>query len=85
MLKKTASFVLGSSKSSTYQLRFSEGEVLEGSFRSQDRLYGRTAPRSAVGTSSGFDSPVALLDGLFEHPVYGSPTFHLSRLTFHGS
>ena len=27
----------------------------------------------------------ALLDGLFEHPAYGSPTFHLSRLTFHGS
>ena len=22
---------------------------------------------------------------LFEHPAYGSPTFHLSRLTFHGS
>jgi len=21
---------------------------------------------------------------LFEHPAYGSPTFHLSRLTFHG-
>ena len=27
----------------------------------QDPLYGRTAPRSAVGTSSGFDSPAALL------------------------
>ncbi len=27
----------------------------------------------------------ALLDGLFEHPAYGSPTFHLSSLTFHGS
>ncbi len=26
----------------------------------QDPLYGRTAPRSAVGTSSGFDSPAAL-------------------------
>jgi hypothetical protein len=23
--------------------------------------------------------------GLFEHPAYGSPTFHLSRLTFHSS
>jgi hypothetical protein len=40
MLKKSASFVLGSSKSSTY-------------------------PR---GYASGFDSPAALLDGLFEHP-----------------
>ena len=39
MLKKSASFVLGSSKSSTY-------------------------PR---GYASGFDSPAALLDGLFEH------------------
>jgi hypothetical protein len=57
MLKKTASFVLGSSKSSTY-------------------------PR---GYASGFDSPAALLDSLFEHPAYGSPTFHLSRLTFHVS
>jgi hypothetical protein len=40
MLKKSANFVLGSSKSSTY-------------------------PR---GYASGFDSPAALLDGLFEHP-----------------
>jgi len=31
----------------------------------QDPLKGRTAPQSAVGTSSGFDSPAALLDGLF--------------------
>jgi hypothetical protein len=43
MLKKLASFVLGSSKSSTY-------------------------PR---GYASGFDSPAALLDELFEHPVGG--------------
>ena len=41
MLKKSASFVLDSSKSSTY-------------------------PR---GYASGFDSPAALLNGLFEHPV----------------
>jgi hypothetical protein len=45
MLKKPASFVLGSSKSSTY-------------------------PR---GYASGFDSPAALLDGLFEHPAWCSP------------
>jgi len=42
MLKKSASGVLSSSKSSTY-------------------------PR---GYASGFDSPAALLDGLFEHPVW---------------
>jgi len=42
MLKKPASFVLGSSKSSTY-------------------------PRGYV---SGFDSPAALLNGLFEHPAF---------------
>src|SRR6185295_6945189 len=41
MLKKSASFVLGSSKSSTY-------------------------PR---GYASGFDSPAALLNELFEHPA----------------
>jgi hypothetical protein len=41
MLKKSASFVLASSKSSTY-------------------------PR---GYASGFDSPAALLNGLFEHPT----------------
>ncbi|OAI44514.1 hypothetical protein AYO43_09050 [Nitrospira sp. SCGC AG-212-E16] len=41
MLKKSASFVLDSSKSSTY-------------------------PR---GYASGFDSPAALLNGLFEHPA----------------
>ncbi len=42
MLKKSASGVLDSSKSSTY-------------------------PR---GYASGFDSPAALLDGLFEHPTW---------------
>ncbi len=57
MLKKTASFVLGSSKSSTY-------------------------PR---GYASGFDSPAALLDSLFEHPAYSNSAFHFSCLTFHGS
>ena len=41
MLKTSASFVLGSSKSSTY-------------------------PR---GYASGFDSPAASLNGLFEHPA----------------
>jgi hypothetical protein len=46
MLKKSASFVLGSSKSSTY-------------------------PR---GYASGFDSPAALLDKLFEHPAGTTPS-----------
>jgi len=41
MLKKAASGVLGSSKSSTYPREY----------------------------ASGFDSPAALLDGLFEHPA----------------
>jgi hypothetical protein len=41
MLKKSASGVLGSSKSSTY----------------------------SRGYASGFDSPAALLGGLFEHPA----------------
>src|SRR4026209_742719 len=41
LLKKSSSFVLDSSKSSTYP----------------------------CGYASGFDSPAALLDGLFEHPV----------------
>jgi hypothetical protein len=45
MLKKPASGVLGSSKSSTY-------------------------PR---GYASGFDSPAALQDGLFEHPAAVRP------------
>ena len=82
MLKKSASIVLGSSKSSTLESRRSE--VLEGFSVRQDPWYGRTAPRSAVGTSSGFDSPAALPAerrvsarrgwagenrGLFEHPA----------------
>ena len=45
MLKKAASGVLDSSKSSTY-------------------------PRGYV---SGFDSPAALLDSLFEHPAWSAP------------
>mgnify|MGYP001611489861 CR=1 FL=1 len=45
MLEKSARFVLGSSKSSTY-------------------------PK---GYASGFDSPAALLDELFEHPEACSP------------
>jgi len=44
MLKTASSFVLGSSKSSTY-------------------------PR---GYASGFESPTALLEGRFEHPVLTS-------------
>ena len=53
MLKKSASFVLDSSKSSTY-------------------------PR---GYASGFDSPAALLDGLFEHPAgYSSVVLHVQTI-----
>jgi hypothetical protein len=59
MLKKSASIVLGSSKSSTFESRRSE--VLEGFSVRQDPWYGRTAPQSAGGTSSGFDSPCILV------------------------
>ena len=55
MLKKSTSFVLGSSKSSTY----------------------------SRGYASGFDSPAALLDNLFEHPVGRSqfPQIHSYRIS----
>ena len=56
MLKKSASGVLASLRSSTYR---------------------------SVRLASSLAA--ALLDGLFEHPAYGSPTVHFSRLTFHGS
>jgi hypothetical protein len=56
MLKKSASVVLGSSKSSTYP----------------------------GGYASGFDSPAALLDKLFEHPAETIPccATHMGRLVF---
>src|SRR6185295_11054802 len=58
MLKKPASGVLGSSKSSTYRFEILGGQKCWRGFSvRQDPLYGRTAPQSAVGTSSGFDSP----------------------------
>ena len=56
MLKKSVSFVLGSSKSSTY-------------------------PR---GYASGFDSPAALLNELFEHPSRFSRLSRASRATVCG-
>jgi hypothetical protein len=52
MLKKPASFVLGSSKSSTY-------------------------PR---GYASGFDSPAASLDELFEHPARTLSCYFVRRI-----
>jgi len=62
MLKSSAGFVLGSSKSSTYRLRCSEVGHTGGVFPfAKIQLYERTAPRSAGGTSSGFNSPAALL------------------------
>src|SRR6476659_7390712 len=88
MLKKPASGVLGSSKSSTYRFEILGGRKCWRGFSvRQDPLYGRTAPQSAVGTSSGFDSPAALLGTrrvsarrgwagekscLFEHPIWYS-------------
>ena len=62
---------------------FGGGKRWRGFSVRQDSLNGRTAPRCVVGTSSGFDSPAALLGtrrvsarrgwvgemfGLFEHP-----------------
>jgi hypothetical protein len=51
MLKKPASGVLGSSKSSTYPREY----------------------------ASGFDSPAALLDGLFEHPAWRAQVAYMCR------
>jgi len=56
MLKKSASFVLGSSRSSTYP----------------------------QGYASGFGSPAALLDELFEHPARFSRLSRASRATVYG-
>src|SRR5512141_2087886 len=63
-------FVLGSSKSSTYRLRLSEVGSPGGVFPFA-KIYcaGERPTQSAVGTSSGFDSPAALLDSRFEHPA----------------
>ena len=56
MLKKSASFVLGSSKSSTYP-------AWEKSCSDSSGLGGWEC------YASGFDLPAALLDELFEHPA----------------
>ena len=56
MLKKSACFVLGSSKSSTYPSR--KKSCSDSSGLGGWKCY-----------ASGFDSPVALLDELFEHPA----------------
>ena len=67
MLKKPASGVLGSSKSSTgtrppHHSAARTDVVL---------LIHRTVrPRRYA---SGFDSPAALLDGLFDHPAWSAP------------
>jgi hypothetical protein len=60
MLKKSASIVLGSSKSSTYPTR-------EKSCSDSSGWVGENRH------ASGFDSPAALPDGLFEHPGLYSP------------
>ena len=62
MLKKTASGVLGSSKSSTGDPAVS---LLGGAHRFGAPYSSHRAPR---GYTSDFDSQ-ALLDGLFEHPA----------------
>ncbi len=71
------SIVLGSSKSSTYPIR--EKSCCNSSGLGGWKCY-----------ASGFDSPAALLDGLFEQPAghwnagySSSKTFHVLRFTFH--
>jgi hypothetical protein len=63
MLKKSASFVLGSSKSST-----GTRPPHHSAARTDVVLLIRRTVRPR-GYASGFDSPAALLDELFEHPA----------------
>jgi len=56
MLKQSATFVLGSSKSSTYPTW-------------ETSCLGSSGWAGKESYASGFDSPAALLDELFEHPA----------------
>src|SRR5215475_4311625 len=61
MLKKFASFVLDSSKSSTYPMILLEIGSAGGDFSfAKIHCKDERPTRNAVGTSSGFDSPAAL-------------------------
>ncbi len=71
MLKKSASIVLASLRSSTYR-----------SVRLASSLAAALLGARRVSARQGWTGEKS---GLFEHPAYGSPTFHLSRLIFHGS
>ncbi len=72
MLKKPASFVLTSFRSSMYRLRFSEGGIAGGVFPfakihctgERPHEVGRYFLRSSLAA--------ALLDGIFEHPAIHS-------------
>jgi len=64
MLKKSASVVLGLSKSST-----GTRPPHHSAARTDVVLLIRRTVRPSRGYASGFDSPAALLDGLFEHPA----------------
>jgi hypothetical protein len=68
MLKKSASFVLASFKSST-----GTRPPHHSAARTDMVLLIRRTVRPR-GYALGFDSPAALLDGLFEHPVHYSGT-----------
>jgi hypothetical protein len=63
MLKKSASFVLASLRSST-----GTRPPHHSAARTDVVLLIRRTVRPR-GYASGFDSPAALLDGLFEHPA----------------
>ncbi len=56
MLKKVASVVLASFRPSTSEEILGNWNLWRGFSVRQDPLYGRTAPRSAVGTSSDLHS-----------------------------
>jgi hypothetical protein len=70
MLKKPASSVLASFRSSTYRLRFSEAEMLEGFIRSPGSIVRANGPTKCGGYLLRSSLAAALLDGLFEHLAY---------------
>jgi hypothetical protein len=72
MLKKSASFVLASLRSSTYRMELLEcRNYWRGFSVRQDLFDGRTARTKCSTYLLASSLAVATLDGHFEHPVYG--------------
>jgi hypothetical protein len=72
MLKKSASFVLASLRSSTYRMRFSEVEALKGLFRSPRTIAKANGPHEVRLVPLHLFASLlaaALLNSLFEHPA----------------